>query len=117
MKIGQEANPVTEFELLMCRLQHRFVRKANAGRDGTSPAPSVTKSSVRFLRSKNLLDPSLKYPYGKKCPSFQLDHFSGQDGDLTGACCLDSRNEIGFRARRFPEKCAYSTLWEKKFVC
>ena len=37
-KIGQEVNPVTEFELLMCRLQHRFVRKANAGRDGASPA-------------------------------------------------------------------------------
>lgn len=41
------------------------------------------------------------------------NHFSGQDSDLTGACFLDSRNEIGFRARRFPEKCAYSTLWEK----
>ena len=117
MKIGQDANPVTEFELLMCRLQHRFVRKANAGRDGTSPAPSVTKSSVRFLRSKNLLDPSLKYPYGKSAQVSNWNHFSGQDGDLTGTCFLDSRNEIGFRARRFPEKCAYSTLWEKKIVC
>ena len=74
-KIEQETSSVTELELLMCRLQHRFVRKANAGRDGASPAPSVAQSSVRFLRSKNLLDPSLKYPYGKKCPSFQLEPF------------------------------------------
>ena len=73
-KIGQEVNPVTEFELLMCRLQHRFVRRQTQGvTERLQPICRTELSS--FPPVKNLLDPSLKYPYGKKCPNFQLEPF------------------------------------------
>lgn len=68
-KIGQEVNPVTEFELLMCRLQHRFVRRQTQGvTERLQPICRTELSS--FPPVKKSTGPVIKIPIWKKVPKF-----------------------------------------------